>query len=170
MKEVTIYTDGSSKGNPGPGGYGAILIYKDQRKELSEGFRFTTNNRMELLAVIEALNSLKYPCKINLYSDSKYVIDAFNKGWLRAWKSNGWMKKDKTPVLNSDLWKKLIKLTDIHDVKFIWVKGHADNIENERCDLLAVNASKSDKLSIDEVYENTEKRNSSYTIQTFTAE
>ena len=153
MKEVNIYTDGSSKGNPGPGGYGVVLIYKNSRKELSEGFRHTTNNRMELLGVITGLNALKNPCKVKLYSDSKYVIDAFNNGWLKSWEEKGWKKKDNKPVLNLDLWKKLINLQRIHEVKFIWVKGHSDNIENERCDLLAVTAASRANLSIDEGYE-----------------
>jgi len=153
MKEVNIYTDGSSKGNPGPGGYGTILIYKENRKELSNGFRCTTNNRMELLAVVEGLKALKYPCKVNVYSDSKYVVDAFNEGWLQAWQSNGWKKKDKKTVLNIDLWEQVIKLINVHQVAFIWVKGHSDNTENEKCDLLAVKAACRVNLPIDIEYE-----------------
>ena len=153
MKEVNIYTDGSSRGNPGPGGYGVVLIYKNIRKELSEGFRHTTNNRMELLAAIAGLNALKTPCKVQLYSDSKYVIDAFNNGWIKSWEEKGWKKKDNKPVSNLDLWKRIIILHRIHKVNFIWVKGHSDNIENERCDLLAVTAASSENLSIDEGYE-----------------
>ncbi len=153
MKDVTIYTDGSSKGNPGPGGYGVVLLYKDNRKELSNGFKRTTNNRMELLAVAEGLKALKCPCNVNLYSDSKYVVDAFNQGWLKLWQTNGWKKKDKKPVLNMDLWKKVIKLTNVHKVTFIWVKGHSDNIENENCDLLAVKAAGREDLPIDIEYE-----------------
>ena len=129
------------------------LYIKNIRKELSEGFRHTTNNRMELLGVIAGLKALKNPCKVNLYSDSKYLIDAFNNGWLKSWEENGWKKKDNKPVLNVDLWKKLIKLNCIHKVKFIWVKGHSANIENERCDFLAVTAATSTGLSIDEGYE-----------------
>jgi ribonuclease HI len=157
MKEVTIYTDGSSKGNPGPGGYGVVLIYNNNRKELSEGFRCTTNNRMELLAVIEGLSALKFPCKVNLYSDSKYVVDAFNKGWLKAWQKKGWKKKDNKPVLNKDLWQRVLSLYSTHKIQFIWVKGHSENIENERCDLLAVAAAENENLSIDYEYERNEK-------------
>lgn len=155
MKEVTIYTDGSSKGNPGPGGYGAVLISSDHRKELSAGFRLTTNNRMELLAVIEGLKALKSPCKVDLYSDSKYVVDAFNKGWLRSWQKNGWKKKDKKPVLNPDLWKMVVALIKDkeHQVRFIWVKGHANNPENERCDQLAVKAAEGTNQLVDTEYE-----------------
>lgn len=155
MKEVTIYTDGSSKGNPGPGGYGAVLISSAHRKELSAGFRLTTNNRMELLGVIEGLKALKSPCKVDLYSDSKYVVDAFNKGWLRSWQKNGWKKKDKKPVLNPDLWKMVVALIKDkeHQVRFIWVKGHANNPENERCDQLAVKAAEGSNLLVDTEYE-----------------
>jgi len=155
VKEVTIYTDGSSKGNPGPGGYGAVLISQDRRKELSTGFRLTTNNRMELLGVIEGLKALKSPCKVDLYSDSKYVVDAFNKGWLRSWQKNGWKKKDKKPVLNPDLWKMVVELIKDkeHQVRFIWVKGHANNPENERCDQLAVKAAEGSDLLVDTEYE-----------------
>ncbi|MDA3896023.1 MAG: ribonuclease HI [Desulfobacteraceae bacterium] len=155
MKEVTIYTDGSSKGNPGPGGYGAVLISQDRRKELSAGFRLTTNNRMELLGVIEGLRALKSPCQVDLYSDSKYVVDAFNKGWLRSWQKNGWKKKDKKPVLNPDLWKMVVALITEkeHKVRFIWVKGHANNPENERCDQLAVKAAEGSNLLVDTEYE-----------------
>jgi ribonuclease HI len=155
VKEVTIYTDGSSKGNPGPGGYGAVLISSAHRKELSAGFRLTTNNRMELLAVIEGLKALKSPCKVDLYSDSKYVVDAFNKGWLRSWQKNGWKKKDKKPVLNPDLWKMVAALIQDkeHQVRFIWVKGHANNPENERCDQLAVKAAEGSNLLVDTEYE-----------------
>jgi ribonuclease HI len=155
VKEVTIYTDGSSKGNPGPGGYGAVLISSAHRKELSAGFRLTTNNRMELLAVIEGLKALKSPCKVDLYSDSKYVVDAFNKGWLRSWQKNGWKKKDKKPVLNPDLWKMVAALIQDkeHQVRFIWVKGHANNPENERCDQLAVKAAEGTNLFVDTEYE-----------------
>jgi ribonuclease HI len=155
VKEVTIYTDGSSKGNPGPGGYGAVLISQDRRKELSAGFRLTTNNRMELLGVIEGLRALKSPCQVDLYSDSKYVVDAFNKGWLRSWQKNGWKKKDKKPVLNPDLWKMVVALITEkeHKVRFIWVKGHANNPENERCDQLAVKAAEGSNLLVDTEYE-----------------
>lgn len=138
MKEVQIFTDGACSGNPGPGGWGAILKYGDNVKELSGGEAKTTNNRMEMSAVIASLSALKEPCKVTLTSDSKYVIDAVTKGWAKKWQANGWIKSDKKPALNSDLWEKLLALLEIHDVKFVWVKGHAGHPENERCDRLAV--------------------------------
>lgn len=141
MKTVTIYTDGACSGNPGPGGWGAILRYKDTEKELSGGAADTTNNRMELSAVIAALSALKEPCKVTLTSDSKYVIDAVTKGWAKKWQANGWVKSDKKPALNADLWEKLLVLLEKHDVRFVWVKGHAGHPENERCDRLAVEQS-----------------------------
>lgn len=137
IKTVDIYTDGACSGNPGSGGYGVVMLYNGARKELSAAYRLTTNNRMEVLAVIKALEALKEKCIVNLYSDSKYVVDAINKGWARKWKANGWKKADKSRAQNVDLWERLLALLDMHEVKFIWVKGHADNIENERCDLLA---------------------------------
>lgn len=140
MKTVTIYTDGACKGNPGPGGWGAILEYGDHKKEISGGDASTTNNRMELTAVIRALELLKEPCQVDLYSDSKYVIDALNLGWAEKWKSCGWRKADKRPALNSDLWERLLALCEIHKVSFHWVKGHAENPKNNRCDVLAVAA------------------------------
>lgn len=142
-KEVTIYTDGACSGNPGPGGWGAILQYRGKEKELSGGESPTTNNRMELLAAISALEALKEPCKVTLYSDSKYVTDAVEKGWARSWRAKGWKKSDKTPAKNPDLWERLLKLLEVHDVKFVWVKGHAENVYNNRCDELAVKESKS---------------------------
>ncbi|MGN0632267.1 MAG: ribonuclease HI [Oscillospiraceae bacterium] len=138
MKEVEIFTDGACSGNPGPGGWGALLKYGDNVKELSGGEANTTNNRMEMSAVIAALSALKEPCRVTLTSDSKYVIDAVTKGWAKKWQANGWIKSDKKPALNSDLWEKLLALLEIHDVKFVWVKGHAGHPENERCDRLAV--------------------------------
>ena len=142
MKTVEIFTDGACSGNPGPGGWGAILRYKGVEKELSGGEPETTNNRMELTAVISALSALKEPCKVQLYSDSKYIIDAVTKGWAKSWKAKGWIKADKKPALNSDLWDTLLSLLDKHTVEFIWVKGHAGHPENERCDTLAVEQSK----------------------------
>ena len=136
--KVIIYTDGSALGNPGPGGYGAVLISGRFRKEVSQGYRLTTNNRMELTAVIEALRLLKEPCVVELYSDSKYVIDALEKGWARSWQQRGWVKSDKKPALNPDLWEQLLALTDIHEVRCHWVKGHAENEKNNRCDQMAV--------------------------------
>lgn len=138
MKEVTIFTDGACSGNPGPGGWGAILSYNGKTKELSGGAAQTTNNRMELTGVIEALNCLKEPCLVTLTSDSRYVCDGINKGWARSWKRNGWRKADKKPALNADLWDQLLQLLERHKVTFCWVKGHAGHPENERCDQLAV--------------------------------
>ena len=138
MKTVTLYTDGACSGNPGPGGWGAILEFNGHEKELSGGESSTTNNRMELTAVIEGLSALKEPCIVELYSDSKYVIDALEKGWARGWKSRGWVKSDKTPALNPDLWEKLLTLADTHEIHCHWVKGHAENEKNNRCDQLAV--------------------------------
>lgn len=142
MKTVTIYTDGACSGNPGPGGWGAILRYKDTEKELSGGAADTTNNRMELTAVIEALALLKEPCVVELYSDSKYVIDGLSKGWARGWQKRGWIKSDKKPALNPDLWERLLDLTDRHEMHYHWVKGHAENEKNNRCDQMAVAESK----------------------------
>ena len=138
MKTVTLYTDGACSGNPGPGGWGAILEYKGVEKEFSGGEDQTTNNRMELTAVIEGLKRLKEPCIVELYSDSKYVIDGLEKGWAKSWQSRGWKKADKKPALNPDLWEQLLALTDIHTMHYHWVKGHADNPKNNRCDQLAV--------------------------------
>ena len=138
MKKVEIFTDGACSGNPGPGGWGAVLRYKGTEKQLSGGEHETTNNRMELTAVISALSALKEPCEVTLTSDSKYVIDAITKGWAKSWRKNGWIKSDKKPALNSDLWVKLLELLDIHKVSFVWVKGHAGHPENEICDSLAV--------------------------------
>ena len=138
MKTVTIYTDGACSGNPGPGGWGAILRYGGHEKELSGGEACTTNNRMELTAVIRALECLKEPCLVELYADSRYVIDALEKGWARSWQKRGWVKGDKKPALNPDLWQRLLELCGIHQVRCHWVKGHADNPYNNRCDQLAV--------------------------------
>lgn len=142
MKEVTIYTDGACSGNPGPGGWGAILMYGEHRKELSGGERDTTNNRMEIAAVIEALEKLKEPCAVKVYSDSAYVVNAFNQHWIRGWLKNGWMNSKKQPVENQDLWKKLLALMEKHKVEYIKVKGHSDNEWNNRCDALAREAIK----------------------------
>ena len=142
MKTVTLYTDGACSGNPGPGGWGAILEFNGAEKELSGGEESTTNNRMELTAVIAGLSALKEPCIVELYSDSKYVIDGLSKGWAENWRKNGWKKADKKPALNPDLWEKLLDLTHIHTLRYHWVKGHADNPYNNRCDQLAVAATK----------------------------
>ena len=138
MKNVKIYTDGACSGNPGPGGWGAVLIYNGVEKQLSGSEKETTNNRMELSAVITALKALKEPCNVTLTTDSKYVCDAINKGWLNSWKKNSWKKADKKPVLNIDLWQELLPLLDKHRVEFIWVKGHNGHKYNEICDKLAV--------------------------------
>jgi len=138
MKTVTIYTDGACSGNPGPGGWGAILMYGAHRRELSGGEPDTTNNRMELTAVIQALSLLKEPCVVDLWSDSKYVIDGLEKGWAKGWKKRGWVKSDKKPALNPDLWDRLLALEEIHTLRYHWVKGHAENEYNNRCDELAV--------------------------------
>lgn len=142
MKTVTIYTDGACSGNPGPGGWGAILEWQGHEKELSGGEAQTTNNRMELTAVLTALSLLKEPCIVELYSDSKYVVDAIDKGWLYGWQKKGWIKADKKPVLNVDLWQQLLPELKRHDVRLHWVKGHAENEKNNRCDQLAVAESK----------------------------
>jgi ribonuclease HI len=147
---ITIYTDGACSGNPGPGGYGAVMLdAHGRRKELSAGFRNTTNNRMELLAVIVALEALKMPCDVTLYSDSQYVVKAIEEKWLVNWQKRGWKKSDKSAVLNIDLWKRLLPLLEVHRVKFVWTKGHAGTIENERCDELAVAASQEADLPVD---------------------
>ena len=138
MKTVTLYSDGACSGNPGPGGWGCILEYQGTEKELSGGEKNTTNNRMELTAVIRGLEALKEPCIVELYSDSKYVIDALEKGWAWGWKKRGWVKSDKKPALNPDLWEQLLALTQVHKLTCHWVKGHAENPYNNRCDQLAV--------------------------------
>ena len=138
MKEVIIYTDGACSGNPGPGGWGTILDYKGRQKELSGGERKTTNNRMELTAVIEGLKALREKCIVTVITDSKYVSDGINLGWARSWKANNWRKKDKKPALNPELWDELLSLIDSHVVTVKWIKGHAGHPENERCDKLAV--------------------------------
>lgn len=138
MKTVVLYTDGACSGNPGPGGWCAILEYNGQQKELSGGEETTTNNRMELTAVIRGLEALKETCIVELYADSKYVIDGLEKGWARQWKANGWRKADKKPALNPDLWEQLLALADRHTLRYHWVKGHAENPINNRCDEVAV--------------------------------
>lgn len=136
-KKVFIYTDGACKGNPGPGGWGSIVVFGDKEKELGGGEADTTNNRMEITAVIEALSILKEPCSVTLTTDSKYVVDSIEKGWAINWKRNGWRKSDNSPALNADLWKKLLVLLESHEVSFVWVKGHNGHPYNERCDKIA---------------------------------
>ena len=154
LKKVEIYTDGACTGNPGKGGYGAVLIYNGNEKRISKGFRKTTNNRMELMAAIDALKLLKEDCIVDLYSDSKYLTDAINQSWLSSWQKNGWKKSDKKPVLNRDLWEELLFLINKHKVTFIWVKGHNGNPYNEVCDTMAVEAYNNSSDNIDETYEN----------------
>jgi ribonuclease HI len=154
MTKVIIYTDGASQGNPGPGGYGIVMISGTRRKEMSEGFRLTTNNRMELLSVIMALEALKKTgLDIIIYSDSKYVVDSISKGWVFGWQKKGFKGKK-----NPDLWQEFLNIYAVHKPKFVWVKGHADNKENERCDELAVEAANGSHLSIDHGYENSIKK------------
>ncbi len=152
--KVNLYTDGACSGNPGVGGYGAILVYVDSNgikheKEFSQGYKMTTNNQMELLAVIVGLEALKKPCNVTVYSDSKYVVDAFNNKWIDGWIAKGWRTAGKTPVKNVELWKRLLETMKKHNVDFIWVKGHAGHEYNERCDTLAVAAGKKDNLKTD---------------------
>jgi ribonuclease HI len=153
LKEINLYTDGASSGNPGPGGYGVILKYKSKVKELSSGYRKTTNNRMELKAVIEGLKTLKEKCKVDIYSDSKYIVDAIEQEWIYKWKSLGWKRNKKDKLLNPDLWKELYDLLQKHEVKLHWIKSHNGHPENERCDKLAVKASQQSHLPADEFFE-----------------
>ncbi|MEW6127337.1 MAG: ribonuclease HI [Acidobacteriota bacterium] len=152
MDKVTIYTDGGCIGNPGPGGYGVVLLFNGSRKELSGGFRLTTNNRMELMAAIVALEALKRPCQIRLHSDSKYLVDAMELGWAKRWRANNWKRNKKEKALNPDLWERLLVLCENHEVEFVWVKAHAGNRENERCDYLAKQAAYGNDLPEDDNY------------------
>ena len=140
LKKVTIYTDGACSGNPGPGGYGAVLIYNGNEKEISGGEKSTTNNKMEMMGVIKALEMLKEKCDVEVYSDSAYVVNSINNKWVYSWKKNNWIKSDKSKAKNIELWERLLELIDYHNVKFVKVKGHADNEYNNRCDKLAVKA------------------------------
>ena len=155
--QITIHTDGACLGNPGPGGYGIVLQSGAQRGELSGGYRLTTNNRMELLGPIKALQALNQPSRVTLYSDSRYVVDAVKKGWAKKWRANNWMRNKKEQAVNPDLWAQLLDLLEEHDVDFRWVRGHAGNRENERCDHLAVQAAKRRGLPRDEGYESAVK-------------
>jgi ribonuclease HI len=154
LKQVTIYSDGACKGNPGPGGYGVVLIYKGQRKELFGGFRLTTNNRMEIMAAIIGLSTLKARCSVTVITDSQLLINTMTKGWAKRWEGNGWKKRNNEKVLNIDLWKQLLRLCDYHQVRFLWTQAHAGDSENERCDKLAREAAKQSGLPSDSVYEN----------------
>lgn len=148
-KTIIVFTDGACSGNPGPGGYGIVMLYKEHRKELSGGYANTTNNRMEMLAAIVALEQLKEVCNVTIHTDSQYLVNGIEKGWAKKWKAQGWMRNKKDPALNVDLWKRLLDLCSKHTVKFNWVRGHAGNTENERCDQLAVEASKQPNLKPD---------------------
>ena len=155
---VTIFSDGASRGNPGPGGYGTVLIYvgpsgKEHRLELSRGYKLTTNNRMELLGAIAGLEALTRPCRVELHSDSQYVVNAFNQHWIEGWRSRGWRTANKQPVKNVDLWERLLHAMEPHEVRWVWVKGHAGNEHNERCDELATMAADGDMLSTDEGFD-----------------
>lgn len=146
MKKIEMFTDGACSGNPGPGGWGTILKFNGIEKELSGGESETTNNRMEMIAVISGLKALKEPCDVELFTDSKYVCDSVNKGWVYSWKKNNWKKADKKPALNVDLWEEMIQLLEVHKVTFNWIKGHNGHPENERCDRLAVMESQKHSL------------------------
>jgi ribonuclease HI len=152
LKQVIIYTDGACTGNPGAGGYGAVLIYGENRKEISGGYRLTTNNRMEMMAAIAALKALKHSCVVTLHSDSKYLVDAIKQGWAKRWQANNWRRNQKELAKNPDLWQELLDLCEKHRVNFVWVKGHAGILENEICDCLAVAAARQRNLPADEGY------------------
>lgn len=153
LKHVAIYTDGAASGNPGPGGYGVILEFQGKRKELSGGYRRTTNNRMELLAAVVGLEALKERCEVTLYTDSAYLVNALNEGWAQRWRAHGWMRNKNEPALNLDLWERLLRLCEQHEVHFVGVKGHAGHPENERCDQLAQEAARGINLPVDTAYE-----------------
>ncbi|MBD3223903.1 MAG: ribonuclease HI [Caldithrix sp.] len=149
MKKVELYTDGACSGNPGPGGYGALLRYKGKTKEISRGYRKTTNNRMELMAIIAGLETLHESCQVDIYSDSRYIVDAVNQGWVNKWQRNGWMRNKKEPAKNIDLWTRLLELFEKHQITIQWLRGHAGHAENERCDELAVRAASGKSLAED---------------------
>ncbi|MCL2353696.1 MAG: ribonuclease HI [Defluviitaleaceae bacterium] len=140
MKNIDIYTDGACSGNPGPGGYGVVMLYQGHRKEMQAAYKITTNNRMEILAAVVALETLKEPCNVRLFSDSRYLVDAIEKGWVTRWQQNNWKRNKTEKALNIDLWERLLPLLDKHNVEFVWVRGHASNVENNRCDELATGA------------------------------
>ena len=156
MQDVVMYTDGGCLGNPGPGGFGVVLMCGGHRKELSEGYKLTTNNRMELLACIKGLEALKRPCRVTLHTDSQYVVNGISKGWAQRWRANGWKRNKKDKAINPDLWGRLLDLCAEHEVSFKWVKGHAGHKENERCDYLANSAGARPNLLDDENYGNAE--------------
>ena len=153
MKKVILYSDGACSGNPGKGGWGSILEFNGTRKEFSRGYKNSTNNRMELMAIIEPLRLLKEPCKVEVYTDSMYIVNSMTKGWLEGWVKRGWKRSDKEPVANIDLWKMILELLEVHQLNFHWVKGHNEHEENERCDELAVLARRKSDLEEDSEYE-----------------
>ena len=153
MKKVTIYTDGAAIGNPGPGGYGVVMLYGKYRKEAKGGFRLTTNNRMELMAALVGLGMLNTQCSVTLYSDSQYLVDAMTKGWIKRWQANGWKTRENRKVANIDLWKQLLEQKDKHSVAFEWIRGHQGNKENERCDQLSTQMAAAEDLPADTGYE-----------------
>ncbi len=155
VPEVAIYTDGGCIDNPGPGGYGVVLLHKGHRKELSGGFRRTTNNRMEIIAAIKGLEALRSRCRVTIYSDSQYLVNAIEQGWARRWQSHGWRRNRQERAINPDLWERLLSLIDKHEVRFTWVRGHAGHPENERADELARTAALGKHLAVDEMYERT---------------
>jgi ribonuclease HI len=154
LKQVTIYTDGGCIGNPGPGGYGVVLMYGQKRREISGGFRRTTNNRMEIMVALAGLEALRYPCDVTIYTDSQYLADSIMQGWAARWRERGWMRNKKEAAMNPDLWARLLDVCAVHEVRFAWVKGHAGNPENECCDRLSMLAARSKDLPADEGYEN----------------
>ena len=153
LKNVTIYTDGACIGNPGPGGYGVVLLFGDHRRELAGGFRETTNNRMELMAAILGLEALKEKCRVTLYSDSQYVVNGMERGWAKRWRANGWKRNRREKAINPDLWERLLTVAEYHEIEFKWVRGHAGIPENERCDELALEAAQVNDLQIDGGYQ-----------------
>src|SRR5262245_51000977 len=157
-KKVTIYTDGGCIGNPGPGGYGVVLLYGEHRRELSGGYQHTTNNRMELTAAIRGLEALKEPCEVVLFTDSQYDVNGIMKGWARRWRDNGWRHNQDECAENRDLWQQLLELCERHRVRLEWVRGHAGNSENERCDQLAAAAARESNLPVDSAYENSQRK------------
>ena len=165
-KQVIIYTDGGCEPNPGPGGFGVVLLFGGRRKELSGGFRMTTNNRMELYAAIQGLSALKEPCEVTLYSDSGYLVNGINKGWAARWKAKKWMRNSKERAVNPDLWQIILDLCAKHHVTFVWLRGHAGNVENERCDQLSTQAIRQPGLAVDVEYEKTQANNGLVTPST----
>lgn len=153
IKHVTIYTDGACIGNPGPGGYGVVLLYNSHRKELSAGYRRTTNNRMEIMAAIAGLESFQEKCRVTLYSDSEYLVKALSQGWAKRWRANGWKRNKEEEARNPDLWARLLRLCETHEVEFRWIRGHDTDVENNRCDRLAMEAARQPNLLVDEGYE-----------------